>query len=45
MRRARTEAQQRAAVRPMSDARPMVDPNRAADRYLNGGDRNGGWGH
>ena len=44
MRRARAEAQQRAAVRPMSDARPMVDPNRAADRYLNGGDRNGGWG-
>ena len=44
MRRARAEAQQRAASRPMSDARPMVDPNRAADRYLNGGDRNGGWG-
>ena len=43
-RRARAAAQQHAASRPMSSARPMVDPNRAADRYLNGGDRNGGWG-
>ena len=42
--RARAEANQRAASRPMNNARPMVDPNRAADHYLNGGDRNGGWG-
>lgn len=44
MRRARAEAQQREAARPMSDARPMVDPDRAARQYLNGGDRRGGWG-
>jgi len=44
MRRARAEAQQRAASRPMTDARPMVDPNRAADAYLNGGRRDGSWG-
>lgn len=42
--RARAEARQQAASRPMSNARPMVNPNRAADHYLNGGDRNGGWG-
>jgi hypothetical protein len=42
--RARAEARQRAASRPMNSARPMVNPNRAADQYLNGGDRNGGWG-
>jgi|GraSoiStandDraft_59_1057299.scaffolds.fasta_scaffold53765_4 hypothetical protein len=42
--RARAEARQQAASRPMNDARPMVDPNRAADHYLSGGDRNGGWG-
>lgn len=42
--RARAEARQHAASRPMTDARPMVDPNRAADRYLSGGDRDGGWG-
>ncbi|HYD12443.1 MAG TPA: hypothetical protein VEC11_06320 [Allosphingosinicella sp.] len=42
-RRARAEAQQRAAVRPMSDARPMVDPNRAADRYLREGRQDNRW--
>jgi hypothetical protein len=42
--RARAEAQQRAASRPMNDARPMVDPNRAADAYLNGGRREESWG-
>ncbi len=31
-RRARAAAQQQAASRPMNNARPMVDPNRAADR-------------
>lgn len=36
-RRARAASQQRAAVRPMNDARPMVDPNRAADRFLESG--------
>lgn len=44
MRRARAEAERRAAARPMSNARPMVDPDRAAEHYLNGGDRDGGWG-
>ena len=44
MRRARAEAQQRAASPPMIDARPMVDPNRAADQYLNGGRQDGSWG-
>jgi hypothetical protein len=44
-RRAQAVSRQRAAVRPMNDARPMVDPNRAADRYLNGRDPQGdGWG-
>jgi len=36
-RRSRAEAQQRAAVRPMNDARPMVDPSRSADRYMRSG--------
>jgi hypothetical protein len=36
-RRARAEARQQAASRPMNDARPMVDPNRAADEYLSSG--------
>lgn len=36
-RRARAEARQRAASRPMNDARPMVDPNRAAEHYLSSG--------
>lgn len=48
LRRARAEARQRAAVRPMNNGRPMVDPNRAADRYLDGrnpgGTPGGGWG-
>jgi hypothetical protein len=38
--RMRSEAKQRAASRPMNDARPMVDPNRAADRYLRDGRQN-----
>lgn len=42
--RARAEARQHAASRPMNDARPMVDPNRAADHYLNGRNPGGGWG-
>ena len=36
LRRARAEARQAAASRPATSARPMVDPNRAADRYLDG---------
>ena len=44
LRRARAEARQEAASRPMSNARPMVDPNRAADRYMRGGPAGGGWG-
>ena len=44
LRRRRAEARQEAASRPMSNARPMVDPNRAADSYLRGGQPSGGWG-
>jgi hypothetical protein len=45
VRRYRAEAERRAAVRPMSDARPMVDPNRAAEAYRNGeSNPSGGWG-
>ena len=36
VRRAQARSAQRAAVRPMNDARPMVDPNAAADAYLHG---------
>ncbi|HTU13548.1 MAG TPA: hypothetical protein VMG08_21845 [Allosphingosinicella sp.] len=43
-RRWQAEAKQRAASRPMTDARPMVDPSRSADRYLNGAPPGGGWG-
>ena len=44
-RRRQAEAKQRAASRPMNDARPMVDPNRSADRYLSGRPQpEGGWG-
>lgn len=35
--RERAGLKQRAAVRPMNDARPMVNPNQAADRYLRDG--------
>ena len=42
--RARAESRQRDASRPMSDARPMLDPNRAADRYLNNRPQDDGWG-
>jgi hypothetical protein len=35
-RRADALREQRAAVRPMTDARPMVDPNAAAQAHLNG---------
>lgn len=43
--RANARMRQRDAGRPMQDARPMVDPNRAADRYLNGRPPAGGeWG-
>jgi len=42
-RRMRAEAAQRAASRPTSNARPMVDPNESAESYLNGGPRDGGW--
>lgn len=44
LRRRRAEARQEAASRPMSNARPMVDPSRAADRYMRGGQPGGGWG-
>ncbi len=36
VRRARSQEKQRAASRPMNSGRPMVDPNRSADRYLDG---------
>jgi hypothetical protein len=44
LRRARAEARQEAASRPMTDARPMLDPNRAARDYLNGDNRDGNGG-
>ena len=45
VRRYRAELERRAAVRPMSNARPMVDPNRAAEAYRNGTPSpGGGWG-
>ena len=44
MRRMRVRAQQREAVRPMSDARPMVDPNQSANHYLNGRNPADGFG-
>jgi hypothetical protein len=43
--RYRAVEKQRAASRPMNDARPMVDPNRSADRYINGRPPEGDFGH
>ena len=44
MRRMRVREQQREAVRPMSNARPMVDPNQSANQYLNGRNPADGFG-
>jgi hypothetical protein len=45
-RRADAERSQRAAVRPMTDARPMVDPDAAAAAYRRGQpDPDGNWGN
>jgi hypothetical protein len=42
--RERAGLKQRAASRPMTDARPMTNPNRAADRYLREGRQNDEFG-